>query len=137
MSHTLNLSSAKSQVWLLATLKLDRGRARLITSFVDEYLLLEAQETEQFQELIAKLPPKEREQVVLTTTSWKEEGRAEGRQEGALAICLLLLESRFTTLESEIVERLRTLTVPQLEELAVASVRFSTVQNLTDWLSLH
>jgi predicted transposase YdaD len=138
---------------LLATLKLDRGRSRLITSFVDEYLLLEPQETEQFQELIAKLPQKEREQVVLTTTSWKEEGRAEGRQEGlqagrqeglqagrqevAFAICIRLLESRFPALDAGISERLRTLTVQQLEELAVATLQFSTAQNLTDWLSLH
>ncbi|MBC7880574.1 MAG: DUF4351 domain-containing protein [Anaerolineae bacterium] len=72
--------------------------------------------------------------MVLTTTSWKEEGRAEGRQEGALAICLLLLESCFPSLDAEIVERLRTLTVQQLEELAVATLQFSTTQNLTDWL---
>jgi predicted transposase YdaD len=120
---------------LLATLKLERGRSRLITSFVDEYLLLEAQEAEQFQDLIAKLPPKEREQMVLTTTSWKEEGRLEGQLEGRLEgrsegrleaereMLLEQLTHKFGQLPSQVVQQIEAInTSEKLKQLAIVVI---------------
>jgi Domain of unknown function (DUF4351) len=108
---------------LLATLKLDRGRSRLITSFVDEYLLLEAQEAEQFQDLIAKLPPKERDQMVLTTTSWKEEGRLEGRLEAEREMLLEQLTHKFGQLPSQIAQQIEAInTSEKLKQLAIAVI---------------
>jgi hypothetical protein len=58
---------------LLATFRLDRGRGKLISSFVDEYLQLNRREQEQFRQLVSTLEPREQEGVMLTTTIWTEE----------------------------------------------------------------
>jgi hypothetical protein len=77
---------------LLATLRLDPARMRLISGFVDTYLRLSAVENKRFEKAIlgSDLAPEQKEQVMEIVTSWMEtgiergleQGRQEGRQEG-------------------------------------------------------
>ena len=93
---------------LLATLKLDSARMRLISGFVDTYLRLSGQEIVRFERAIAgsDLAPVEKEEVMEIVTSWMEtgierglarglvQGRQEGRQEGERALFLRLAQRR-------------------------------------------
>ncbi len=73
---------------MIANLKLDRARIFQLSSFIDNYLRLNPGEKEQFQIEVDKIKlPKEREEVMEITTSWKQEGIVEG--ERALTIILL------------------------------------------------
>ncbi len=72
---------------------------------------------------------------MLTTTSWKEEGRAEGRREEAAFLILRQLNKRFQNLDSEILERVRQLPLDQLESLAEALLDFSMSSDLDHWLN--
>ena len=97
---------------LLATLKLDSARMRLISGFVDTYLRLSGQEIVRFERAIAgsDLAPEQKEEVMEIVTSWMEtgierglerglvqgrqEGRQEGRLEGERALFLRLAQRR-------------------------------------------
>ena len=69
---------------LMVTLKLDRARMRLIASFVDAYLNLNAAEDQRFNRSLAdaKLLPEQREEVVEIVTSWERKGMEKGFEIG-------------------------------------------------------
>ena len=73
-------------VIMLATLRLDPARMRLISGFIDSYLRylrLNAQEELLFeQQAIALLDTTEQARVMELTTSWEEKGIEIGRREG-------------------------------------------------------
>ncbi|MBC7881204.1 MAG: DUF4351 domain-containing protein [Anaerolineae bacterium] len=123
---------------LLTTLNLEEGKERLISSFVDAYLRLNSPEKQQFEALIATLEPERREDVMVLTTSWKEEGRAEGLAEGLQQVKNILLRQigrKFPELTPDTLEQVRVLNVSQLEALADALLDFSTPQDLLTWLA--
>jgi predicted transposase YdaD len=64
-----------------------------------------------------------------------QEGRQEGLQEEAANLVLRLLTRRFGALSSEQSDRLQTLSVPQLEELAEALLDFTALADLEVWLA--
>ncbi len=82
---------------LLATLRLDPARTQLISGFVDSYLRLSAQENQEFLRGVAALPAEERKATMPLTISWKEEGRVEGRVEGARELVLKVCRKRLGT----------------------------------------
>lgn len=111
---------------LLATLRLDQQKSALISRFVDTYLRLNDAEMRIFDhEVETTLSEEERQGMMRITTSWKEEGRLEGREEG-IAIgrqhnlvqlrqtVKLLLAARFGEQASALIERL-----PQLDSAAL------------------
>lgn len=67
---------------MLATLRLDPARTRLISGFVDTYLHLSAPEEQVFQDTVGTLDVTEREGIMQIVTSWMEQGSAEGEQRG-------------------------------------------------------
>lgn len=67
-------------------------------------------------------------------TSWMEEGLLQGRREGELAVILRLLTRRIGTVDPELQERIRQLSLAQLEDLAEALLDFSDVADLAAWL---
>lgn len=71
-------------------------------------------------------------------TSWMEQGlqqgRQEGRQEGELAIILRQLTRQIGTVEPELQQRIRQLSIAQLEDLAEALLDFSNAADLAAWL---
>ena len=126
---------------LLATLRLDHQKSALISRFVDTYLRLNPDEMRIFDhEVETTLSEEERQGMMRITTSWKEEGRlegrAEGREEGIAAgreegiamgrqqnlvqlrqTVKLLLAARFGEQANALIERLPQLDSPVLDRL--------------------
>jgi hypothetical protein len=67
---------------LLATLRLNPAKARLIAGFVHTYLRLNAAENLVFQRQIEALQFEEKQPVLELTNEWIEEGERRGREEG-------------------------------------------------------
>jgi predicted transposase YdaD len=128
---------------LLATLRLDPARIQLISGFIDTYLRLNAEEEEIFRTEVASFQVVEQEVVMEIVTSWMEEGiqrgiqrgRQEGRQEGELAVIIRQINRRIGTIEPQLQNQIRGLSLTKLEDLAEALLDFSTVEDLTNWLS--
>ncbi|WP_414549915.1 Rpn family recombination-promoting nuclease/putative transposase [Anabaena sp. CCY 0017] len=115
---------------LLATLKLDPARMRLISGFIDTYLRLSPQEQELLQDDIATIEPRQQEEVMEIVTSWME----EGMEKATLSLVMRQLPRRVGTLTPELEARVQQLSLTQLEDLSVALLDFSSVEDLTVWL---
>lgn len=126
---------------LLATLRLDPARMRLISAFIDTYLKLTPQEEQQFQSELGSTESTEREAIMELVTSWMEQGiaqgRQEGRQEGERALIVRLLTRRIGAISPELHARVQLLALPQLEDLGEALLDFTSAQDLEDWLRQH
>ena len=59
---------------LLATMKLNPAKQKMISGFVDSYLRLNQQEQGIFRANIGKLNPEEKKTVLKITTSWEKDG---------------------------------------------------------------
>jgi predicted transposase/invertase (TIGR01784 family) len=78
-----------------------------------------------------------RERVMRESVIYQEilqEGRQEGRQEGETTLILRQLTRRMGTLAPELEERIRGLSIAQLEDLAEALLDFSQPADLVTWL---
>lgn len=58
----------------------------------------------------------------------------QSRKQEALSFCMHLLNQRFSELESSVIERVRVLSVEQLEALGGALFNISEVADLVAWL---
>ena len=76
---------------LLATLRLNPAKARLIAGFVHTYLRLNAAENTVFQRQMEALAPKEKQPMIELTNEWIEKGREEGERTGAVREAQALL----------------------------------------------
>lgn len=123
---------------LMATLRLDRAKMQLISGFVDTYLQLSTQEEALLRAEIGRMEPTEQEVVMEIVTSWMregiEQGLQQGRQEGELAIILRLLNRRIGVIDVTLEQRLRQLSLTQLEDLAEALLDFANKADLVVWL---
>jgi hypothetical protein len=123
---------------LLATLQLDPARMQLISGFIDTYLKLNTAEEELFRAEIDRISSVEREVVMEIVTSWMEQGLQQGirqgKQEEALALIMRQLPKRIGTVAPELQERIRQLSLNQLEDLAEALLDFSDTADLVNWL---
>ena len=79
-------------VRLLATLKLDVAKTKMISGFIDSYLRLDEPEEKVFQSQINKINSEEKQKIMAITTSWKEEGIKEGRKLELIESILEILE---------------------------------------------
>lgn len=70
-------------------------------------------------------------------TPWHTVGMLEGRMEEAVTLLLQMFKRRFGSIGEDIEPKLRTLSLPQIEELGVAFVDFKEVDELTRWLDEH
>jgi hypothetical protein len=122
---------------LLATLRLDPARTRLISGFIDTYLQLNAQEAVQFQTALAQAQLQEQEVVMEIVTSWMREGIQQGKHEEALALVLRLLRRRVGSLDAVYEEQIRQLPLEALEELSEALLDFTQVADVATWLQGH
>ncbi len=66
-----------------------------------------------------------------------QQGLQQGRQEEALSLLMRQLTRRFGKVESQWQERVRGLSLAQLEELSEALLDFERVTDLTIWLDEH
>jgi predicted transposase YdaD len=69
------------------------------------------------------------------TTSWKEEGRSEGRIEEKLAITLRQLNRKLGNLPEAIATQIKSLNPNQLDALTEDLLDFQTLDDLERWLS--
>jgi hypothetical protein len=124
---------------LLARLRLDPAKTRLIASFIETYLNLSGEESKLFSKELQAMPAHQREEVMELTTSWHEagrvEGRAEGRRQGAADIVLRQLRRRVGNVPEAVAKRIEALPVEQLERLADDLLDFSALGDLEHWLS--
>lgn len=111
---------------LLATLRLDPARTRLISGFVDTYLRLNTQESEVFQEELGRLEETEREGIMQITTSWAEEAER--------SLILRQLARRVGELPEHVRSQIDTLPIAQLEALGEALLDFSNLADVEAWL---
>ena len=111
---------------LLATLRLDPAKTRLISGFVDTYLRLNGLEEQEFSREIDRLDPTQQERIMEIMTSWM----AQGIEQGERSLILRQLTRRV----GEVPEFLRTqvdaLLLEQLELLGEALLDFSNVTDL-------
>ena len=135
---------------LMASLKIDRARMKLISVFVDTYLNLTAQEEQIFQAELAKIEPRKKEKIMEFTTSWEKrgiekgvkqgikqgvkQGVKQGKQEGALKLVLPQLKRCVGAISPALRKRIERLSLAQLERLGVALLDFSDLADLTKWL---
>lgn len=124
---------------LLATLRLDPARTKLIGGFVESYLTLTAEELKRFERALEKLVPQEKERAMEILTYWEKKGMEQGLQQGVLqgkeALVIRLLRRRVGSISSESEKRLEALTSEQLDDLGEALLDFTSVQDLEGWLS--
>lgn len=122
---------------LLATLRLDPVRARLISGFIDTYLRLNQQEEQLFQAEIGKLESAEREDVMEIVTSWMERGIERGMEQGLereRALVLRQLTRQLGELPQLVQSKVEALPITQMESLAEALLDFSEIADLVLWL---
>ena len=148
----LELFAPELATELLIGLPLDRARQQLTSGFVDTYLRLERTEELQFtNQADTILGQIEKERIMELTTSWKEagrveghaqgkaegkaEGKVEGRVEGETLVVLRLLHRRCGALPQSLQERVRQLSLEQLETLAEALLDFASTTDLEQWLN--
>jgi predicted transposase YdaD len=119
---------------LLATLRLDPAKSRLISSFIDTYLNLRGRERRLFTRELHAMPADERENVMELTTSWKEEGREEGRLQEAAQLVLRQLRRRIGQVSEAQTGQIEALPLEQVESLGEDLLDFSTGTDLERWL---
>jgi hypothetical protein len=120
---------------LLATLRLNPAKTKMISGFVDTYLKLNAAEEDIFKAEIAKFEPVKQEEVMEIVTSWMQEGIEVGKLEGEFAIITRQLNRRIGLVTPELQERLKQLSTTELEDLAEALFDFSSMDDLLIWLN--
>ncbi len=129
---------------LLATLKLNPARTRLISGFVDTYLVLNSQEKQVFESELGKIEATQREGVMEIVTSWMREGMEQGMERGMergaereRALVLRQLTRRVGEIPTSFRSPLDLLSLEQLEVLGEALLDFTTIADLEAWLQNH
>lgn len=77
----------------------------------------------------------EKEQIMQITTSWKEEGRVEGRLEEKMAIALRQLNRKLGGLSEKTTERIKSLESNQLDCLTEDLLDMKSFDDLDRWLN--
>jgi heme oxygenase len=67
------------------------------------------------------------------TTSWQEQGRAEGQELEARGLVVKLLTRKFGNLSPKILTRLDVLKLESLEYLGEALLNFTSIDDLDNW----
>jgi predicted transposase YdaD len=74
------------------------------------------------------------EWVMARRAEGKIEGKAEGKLEGEIALVIKLLTRKVGDLPPDLMERVNLLSLERVEELGVALLDFSSVDDLVFWL---
>ncbi len=134
-----------ASVRTLSLLQLNPARQELILGFINTYLKLTAAEEVRFQAELAQLEPTEQEKTMELMTMGMEKGIEKGMtmgmekgvQQGQADLVILQLNRQIGTLNTSTSDRIRSLRVPQLADLAVALLDFDRMDDLYAWLDSH
>ncbi|MBC7528608.1 MAG: DUF4351 domain-containing protein [Chthonomonadaceae bacterium] len=118
---------------LLATLRLDPAKTKLIGGFVESYLTLTAEELKRFERDLEKLVPQEKESAMEVLTYWEKKGLEEGLQRGKEELVFRQMQRRIGAFSSETQKRLEALTSDQLNDLGEALLDFTSKEDLENW----
>ncbi|MBR8836685.1 MAG: DUF4351 domain-containing protein [Stigonema ocellatum SAG 48.90 = DSM 106950] len=119
---------------LLSTLGLNPAQVQLISGFIDTYLDLNTQEEAVFQEQLARIEPRQQEEVMEIVTSWMRKGIERGIQQGELALVMRQLNRRLGAVSPQLHERIQRLSAVELEDLGEALLDFTNTADLETWL---
>ena len=126
---------------LLATLRLDPARTKLIGGFIDSYLELSARELKQYEREFKALEPKEEQTTMALISQWEqrgiEQGISQGIDRGKRELLSLFVQGRFGTIPADISSRLNELSSEQSDALGLLLPRLETLADLERWLSQH
>jgi len=82
-----------------------------------------------------------KETIMEITTSWMEEGIAKGMQQGmqqeGLSLVIRQLARKLGDLPGSLLDAVRSLTLPMLEDLGDALLNFNRREDLEGWLREH
>ena len=127
---------------LLATLKLDVAKTRIISGFVDSYLKLNKEEEEIFQSQINKINSEEKQKIMVITTSWKEEGIKEGLEQGIeqgieqgrklelIESILEIIKFKSIKISDILEEKVKALNITQLKELRKVALESNNIEEI-------
>jgi len=87
--------------------------------------------------LEAALPEKEGSIMQSLAETWIQEGMEKGEQKGVARQTLRMLHRKFGILEAELQERIRSLTIEQLENLGDALLDLQSKESLLAWLQTN
>jgi hypothetical protein len=126
---------------MLARLELPEKKRNEILRFVDAYLPLTLAQQEEFAREVNRFKPKEKEVVMEYITSWerkgREEGKVEGKVEGKQESTFKLLKRQIGKLSETTQERIRNLSLAELDLLFDAAFDFKKKSELNEWLRKH
>lgn len=120
---------------LLATLKLDPARTRLISGFVDTYRKLNKAERQAFETEVDRIETSERETVMQIVTSWMKEGIEQGAIREARSLILRQLVRQVGEMPDVVRSQVNALPIEQLENLGESLLDFSSLTDLEQWLA--
>jgi hypothetical protein len=128
---------------LLATLRLAPAKMQLISGFVDTYLRLNEAEEVAFEAELNRMGLSEEEEarVMEIVTSWMEKGIERGFQQGfqqalarEAALVLYQLNDRFQGIPQSLEEKIRRLSIVEIELLGEALFKLASETDLRSWL---
>jgi transcription termination factor NusB len=105
-----------------------------LLAFVDWMLTLPPDLEEQFKLEVQLL---EAGRSMKYVTSFERSGIEIGKQQEALSLVTRLLNRRLGKIDDALLEQVRSLSVEELEALGEAILDFTSVTDLTNWLSLQ
>lgn len=111
----------------IATARLGEDRELLLVNFVEEYLPLTPEETEEYKILSARNPGRKGDAMWMP---WSERMKAEGKQEGMRELLLHLLAQRFGPLTEAVRDQVEAITSPR--RLTSLAGKVLTAQSLHD-----
>ncbi len=118
---------------LVLTLKLNDAKMQLISGFIATYLRLNAEDEQQFKQVLKEIAPEKEEKAMQLMNSWEEKGWHRGKLEGKLELVLRLLEKRGGLLSQELRGQVAALPPNDLDELSLALLDFNSQSDLLHW----
>jgi hypothetical protein len=143
---------------MLATLKLDKARSTLISTFMESYLKLTSAEAMVYNRELEEIKPRERESIMNLAEFTREieaelklkvlsqgraegraEGRAQGRAEGSLVgrrkLVLRQLRRRLGSVPAGLTKQIGALGNSQLDDLGEALLDFESTADARAWFA--
>ncbi|SMB93167.1 conserved hypothetical protein (putative transposase or invertase) [Thermanaeromonas toyohensis ToBE] len=127
---------------MITRMQLDPAKLGLITAIFETYLGLSPEEEREVEEMLHReLSAEEVKKVMELRTSWHikgwQEGLEEGRREKAQELVLRLLNKRLGFLPPEVEERIKSLSLKELDELAEKIFEVTSESDLRKFLGME
>lgn len=114
---------------MMVKLKLDKARSMLIGKFMTDYLVLTAAENRVYNQAMATISPKEREDVLDLSNEWSENG--------ARNMALRQIACKFGRVPAMLKRRLRRLSESDLYDLGEIILFRKSITDLETWVNVR